>query len=416
MALLSTNMHCSRSTSLSDKPQPQHLFAAGVKKPCINSATLAYSECSKPNITTKTTGRAPYLHIHSPGAVCPACAALEQEALEDTAQLVPSAPFDNAALAFIEIFNIETPGSNVRFLKNRTINDFRQYSRALSRFFGRWTLVEISYTRIHAYYSMRAKGGDSEIAWDRPAGANKIIQEVNFLIRVMKRAGAWTQEHENHYQPLQHIESDIPRAQTAEEQQRWLTVASSKPEWKLVYLYSLEAFVTAANHIEMRQLKLRDINLHNEYIEIRSGSSKNKYRIRTIPLDPESQAIWAMERLMERARTMGADQQHHCLFPARITNGIYDPCRPMSVHGLNRRWKEVRTAAGIPWFTPKDTRHTAITRWAESGMPIHVIMSMAGHINERMQRHYIHISEVAKRKAVRSVTRISNGWGVQIGN
>lgn len=338
---------------------------------------------------------------------------MEMEAMEDSSKLRPAARFDDAALAFITIFNIETPGSNVRFLKTRTINDFRQYSRALSRFFGQWNLAEITYSRIHAYYPMRAKGGDGEIAWDRPAGANKIIQEVNFLIRVMKRSGAWTQEHESHYQPLQHIESDIPRAQTAEEQQRWLSISSGRAEWKLVYLYSIVAFVTAANHQEMRQLKLRDINLHNEYIEIRSGSSKNKYRIRTIPLDPDSQAIWALERLLERARHLGADQPHHCLFPARITNGIYDPCRPMSVHGLNRRWKEVRTRALLPWFTPKDTRHTAITRWAESGMAIHVIMSMAGHINERMQRHYIHISEVAKRKAVRSVTQISNAWGVQ---
>lgn len=384
----------------------------------FQSANLMVSSqsalCPTSNISNlRQVARSPYQHIHAPGIECPACKALELETMQSTPQLGPATKFDEAASIFIELFNLSLPGSNVRFLKGRTIQDLQQYGRALSRFFGQWSLSEIHYWRIHAYYKLRALGGDGEIAWPRTAGANKIIQEVNFLVRVMKRAGAWTQEHETNYQPLQHIDSDIPLALTAEEQNRWLAVSSEKPEWKLVYLYSVVAFATAANHIETRQLKLRDVNLHNEYIEIRSGSAKNKYRTRTIPIDHESQALWALERLMERARTMGADQPQHYLFPGRVTRGIYDPMRPMSVHGLCNRWDEVRERAILPRFTPKDTRHTAITRWAEAGIPIHVIMSMAGHIRQQMQLHYVHISEVAKRKAVGRANKISpNGWGV----
>jgi hypothetical protein len=41
---------------------------------------------------------------------------------------------------------------------------------------------------------------------------------------------------------------------------------------------------------------------------------------------------------------------------------------------------------------------TGITRMAEAGVPIQVIMSFAGHMTMRMQLHYTTISMQAKRK------------------
>ena len=73
--------------------------------------------------------------------------------------------------------------------------------------------------------------------------------------------------------------------------------------------------------------------------------------------------------------------------------GQYNPMIPMNVSGMNKRWEEVRIATGLKAFRQYDCRHTAITRMAEAGVPVSVIMSFAGHISPHMTRHYTHISE-----------------------
>jgi hypothetical protein len=70
----------------------------------------------------------------------------------------------------------------------------------------------------------------------------------------------------------------------------------------------------------------------------------------------------------------------------------------MTVSGLKRKWEEVRLASNLKWFRLYDTRHTGITRLAEQGIPIQVIMSRAGHISPRMSQHYTHVSEAAQRR------------------
>jgi hypothetical protein len=87
----------------------------------------------------------------------------------------------------------------------------------------------------------------------------------------------------------------------------------------------------------------------------------------------------------------------HYVFPFH-QGQTYDPERPMTVWGLRKAWDGVRSASGIEWFEPRDLRHTAITRMAEAGVPIQVIMSFAGHISPRMQQHYTAISMQAKRR------------------
>lgn len=70
----------------------------------------------------------------------------------------------------------------------------------------------------------------------------------------------------------------------------------------------------------------------------------------------------------------------------------------MTSSGLKKLWNELRSVTGLTWFRPYDTRHTAITRMAERGMPIALIMARAGHVSARMSEHYTHISLSAQRK------------------
>jgi integrase len=134
---------------------------------------------------------------------------------------------------------------------------------------------------------------------------------------------------------------------------------------------------------------------------VRVQSSKNKYRTRSIPLSDT--ARWAVDRLLERAKEAGSVNPHHYLMPFRLSH-TWHPDQAMTVSGIKKPWDAVRKAAGLVWFTPYGLRHTSLTRYAEAGTPISVLMSMAGHVSRKMMEHYQHISEQAKRKAVQSVT------------
>jgi integrase len=287
--------------------------------------------------------------------------------------------------------------TNARYISERTEWDYRQYARALGKFFGDLHLNEIHVGHLREYHRARAFCDRETAAWDRQAGANRIRKEVGMLVRIMKTAGAWSEELENFFQPLAPVENDIARAMTPEEQHRFLHMAASRVEWSLIYWYSVVALQTTASTNEMRALRLGDIMMHQGVMQIRRAGAKNKFRIRTIPLEtPE--VVWALERLMERARELGAAGPHHYLFPLRITRNCFDPCQSMSDSGLKKRWAEVRQAASVEWLRPYDLRHTGITRMAEAGVPIQVIMSFAGHMTMRMQLHYTTISMMAKRK------------------
>ncbi len=217
------------------------------------------------------------------------------------------------------------------------------------------------------------------------------------LQQILKEAGLWTAEFKK-YKPLQVDESDVQRAMSPEEQQKFLEVAASHEAWQVAYWYCLVALQTSANNCEMRGLKLSDLNLFEQVLQIRAASAKNKYRIRTIPLLQD--ALWALDRILQRARALGSISPNDYLFPFHLGADAWDPKKPMSSSGIKRSFQEIRKAAGVPWLRIHDLRHCAITRLAEAGTPIQVIMSMAGHISRKMLDHYTSISVQAKKKAL----------------
>jgi site-specific recombinase XerD len=364
---------------------------------------------------------------------CPAC---RKKAYVAKSRLEPSLCYAEASKQWIESreFNAGSLG-RARFVTDRSLGDFRQYNRPLLRFFRALPLQQIHLGHIRQYQEDRAAGllgptreelfprlakrlgrklrvsvADVEAnpqmlaivnaqldAWpQREVSPNKINQEVGMLIRVLKRAAVWSQECEEEYEPLQHQESDIPRALTPQEQERFLEVALQMYEF--IGCYSILGIHCTLATREERSLKLGDINLHQRVIVVRTASAKNKYRSRTIPLTES--ALWAAERLIERANLLGSTQPQHCLFPFRLVRNSFDPNRPMTVSGIKKPWDEVRRAAGVPWFTPYGLRHTGCTRYAEDGVSIHTLLAMAGHMGRRTQQHYIHISEQAKRHTI----------------
>jgi integrase len=341
---------------------------------------------------------------HTPAHfMCPAC---------ERTHMGPFAPL-SSALIFAEAFHAwisrrvmkhATQTSNARYISERTEWDYHQYFRALNKFFIGMRLADIKAEHLSAYQFARAF--NEEHRWDHPCGANRIRKEIGMLIRILRAAHLWKekegggrQREEDEFQLVSLVERDIQRALTPEEQYHWLEVAGSKNDWQFIYQYSIAAFQTCMSTNELRGLRLSDVRLDQRVVNVRWASAKNKYRIRTIPLETQ-ESIWAFESLAYRAQTLGAGAPHHFLFPFGGRGGYsYDPSRPMGDTGLRKRWDQVREESGLDWFRPYDTRHSGLTRLAEAGVPIAVIETYSGHMTDRMRQHYTQISMMSKRKA-----------------
>lgn len=318
-------------------------------------------------------------------------------------RLTPDLSFRSAFELWISHLRIDTNGgrTDASYIAPKTDRDYVVCAKALSKFFGDLALNQIHLGHIEEYQRARAVCdnsvcGGAENGWTFPACSNTIRKEIALLIRILSAARLWGQDEKECFQPLRAVENDVPRAMTPEEQHRFLHVASSREDWQFIYWYSILALQTTAATNELRSLRLGDILMHGPLIQIRRRGAKNKYRVRTIPIESEA-AGWALERLIDRAREMGAFEPHHFLFPLHVTRLRYDPSKPMSESGLKKRFGAVRMAAGVSWLRPYDLRHTGITRMAEAGTPIQVIMAFAGHVTQRMAQHYTSISMAAKR-------------------
>jgi len=319
---------------------------------------------------------------------CPACEYARDHSLGDNSSS-HSLTFADAAQRWLDLRETSGNIDRGRLVRSNTIRSDKVYIAALKKEFSGLLLNKFQPIHLKLYQEKRRER----------AGALCINHELQFLKRLLREAGLWTEEMQKSFRLLPVRPPDIPPAMTPEQQAHYLSVCASRKEWQLLYWYSLLALNTTCNSCEIRGLHLGDVNLFQNLVYIRQASAKNKYRQREIPLTDE--AVWALERLRERARALGAIHDAHYLLPYSISKKRWDPRRPMTPWGLTRQFEAVRTASGLLFLRgTHDLRHTAITRLAEAGTPIPTIMSIAGHMTRQMMEHYTHVSEAAKRKAV----------------
>src|SRR5579884_194002 len=270
---------------------------------------------------------------------CPAC---RQASISSVRTPIPKdATFAKAAELWLQSRNFAVPTH--RYIAERTLRDENEFIKSLNYFFAALPLQEITPGHLRVYQEQRATGQlspDSKrwAARGKGAGPNKINQELGLLIRIMKRAECWSEELENTYEPFQPLPRDIPRALTPEQQDRFLSVASSRSEWQVVYWYALLNLRIGFSNQEMRGIRLGDYSLQQAVISVQGKHAKNPGRIRSVPLAPD--AAWALERLEERAKGLGSTGPQHYLFPFASRRGEYDPDRCMTNAGIKKPWQE----------------------------------------------------------------------------
>lgn len=324
---------------------------------------------------------------------CPTC--FERSLVGKEAHLAQLPVGEAFEIWFAALLKSPETDTSVRYISKESENTYRDYAKALSKFFGETPLGEIHDGQIRCYQDARAENKYG--VWKRKCGRNRIRKEVDLLIRLMKAADVWDDRLKKHFVRLPRQLSEIKRAIEPSEQNTLLRVMMSRPEWEWIYHYTVLALATCMSTFELRGIRLGDIDEKRRILNVPPSASKCQPRNRTIPL--ESYALRSVAFLKERARRYGAFQPEHHLFPYGIGRSHRpNPCKPMTKDAVMDAWEKIRKEAGLHKLRPYDMRHTAITRMAEQGVPIHVIMAFAGHISEKMQQHYVTISTEAMRE------------------
>lgn len=340
---------------------------------------------------------------HTPGHVdCPGCRSRSLiRSDENLADMTFPAAFEKwiAARLMDEHAKAET---SVRYIADTSENTYREYSWAFEKFFRNLALKDIHDGHLRTYQDDRAVNRNG--LWKKKCGQNRIHKEVGLLLRMLRAAHLWDDDLDEAFDqlPLQH--SELQRALDPSEQVHWLNCCLRRPEWLWINQYSTLALETCASTIEIRMARMIDINTRHWTFRVGPEASKNKFRNRTIPLESD-EVREAVEGLRKRAIDFGARHSEHYLFPfgGGSRRGDLDVTRPMTKFGLKDTWNKIRVYSGLEWLRPYDMRHSAITRMAEAGKPIAVIMAFAGHISPRMQQHYVSISMQVKREAAQDV-------------
>lgn len=289
-----------------------------------------------------------------------------------------SLSFEEAARAWLE--------TRKPYLAAKTIHEYGLNIRTLAAFFGEMKLSEITGDQIRAYQKMRLG----------VCGPFAINHECSVLQQMLKRIGRWA-EIEPEFQALPLPKEKRGRALSDQERARLIKAASSNPNWYAAYLFMMISLNTTTGPKETATLRLKDVDIEGGKLYVQPEGAKNAHRMRRIPLNDE--ALAATQLAVARAKSLGACEPEHYIFPFRINRKIYDVTRHQTT--FKTAWKKILEAAGMQRFRRYDCRHHAMTVLLENpDTSEETAESIAGHISREMKKAYSHIRLEAQRKAV----------------
>ena len=242
------------------------------------------------------------------------------------------------------------------------------------------------------------------------------------LLRTVLKEAKLTAE----YKALPEDRRGPGRALEPAEERLLLETARSRPGWDVAFYCAVVAANTTARSVEIKTLRLRDVDLIDQQVTI--CRSKTDSGLRRIPLN--AGASWAFARLLERAAALGSTEPEHFLLP-RDRGSKYDSTdhqktwrtawrklvkasarragRLAAEESIAAGWRAGikayrKAAAPFVGLRFHDLRHCAITKLAESDASDATIMAIAGHLSREMMEHYSHVRSAAKRAAVDAIS------------
>jgi integrase len=249
-------------------------------------------------------------------------------------------------------------------------------------------------TLITRYQSTRLKAGIQH---------KTVNNEVQVLASILHDANLWTRVSER-YKPLRVRKSDVGEALTPEQGGKLIELARFAENTGVAPFAAVLSYATGLRSKEIKQLKLGSIHLDQAqpYLQVHRSTTKTNGGARYVALD--TLAVWALRKLMARAKALEACQTENYLLPTQLDKHTrptdplhgrkgFDPSHPQA--SWSNEWDRLRKAVGISHLRFHDLRHSYITRAAEAGVPIAVIQAQVGHLSAAMTDYYTHISQPA---------------------
>lgn len=245
----------------------------------------------------------------------------------------------------------------------------------------------------------------------RPVQPRSINYELLCLRTILKRANLWHGAIAQEYRRLRQPKPTCGRALSPDDGERLMAVAGQEDRWQVAFCCSLIAYLAACRSWEIKTLRIGAVDLDRRCLVVREQYAKTRQR-REVELN--SDALWAVRILLDRAHKIGAVDPDHFLLPHYLSGHTKSQDRLYGIRGFDptrhqtswsSAWRSLRERAGLPTFRFHDLRHTFTTQSIESGTPVDVVMAQVGHLDPAMVRHYTR----AKREAVESVQRVNKG-------
>jgi integrase len=272
--------------------------------------------------------------------------------------------------------------------------------RTLLPAFGGKLLSEIRPTDITAFQAQRKKDGVSN---------RTVNMAVGSLRAILRKHRLWANIQPD-VKPLK-VKNEIGRALSADEQQRLLT-ACKKSRSRSLYPAVLLSLHTGLRNKELRTLKWHQVDLLDGSVTV--GESKTEAGSgRIVPLSKTALAC-----IKDWRTLFPAAKPTHYVFPSEkyaskndpktgLTTSesiAYDtdPGRP--ILSWKSGWTVARKSAGVScrWH---DLRHSFISTMAEGQASDATIMSMSGHVSQKLLERYSHTRNEAKRRAIAALDR-----------
>ena len=298
-----------------------------------------------------------------------------------------------------------------KYIKPRTILDYRQYMKPLCLRFGPMPLGSITIHDIRAYQDWRKTNSPINNSANKKisgAGNARINMELSMLHQVMDDAGCWSADIIRLYRPLPISHAGSGRSLTPDDEKKLLELAFDRPRCRLCAHVMRLMVKTGCGFGEIKSLRRKDVDMENATLTIDQSGAKNAYRERLVPLIPE--ALESMAWIIQRWEAMGGDNPDQYILPGRPYRGNrQDMGKPMN--HLNKAWTTIRADAvkeigpHMAKFRFYDLRVTAITRALSDGKtPLHAAQRVFGHVSQAMERRYYKPDEVVLRGVMNSLS------------
>ncbi len=286
------------------------------------------------------------------------------------------------AKAFLEGYKLRHPRSVT----------FAEYTmKHVCKHFGNAMAVDITDTAVKDYQTKRLK---------EKAAPKSINDEVGALLRLLGEQGDFIRAKLRRARALKlTVRTQVARAFSEEEKEKLLAAAKARRS-PAIYPALMLALHTGLRDAEVLGLQWGRLDLLKAVVTV--GDSKTEAgQGRTIPLNSDVLAA-LVDHSKWFLKKFGTTHPALYVFPFGKPQPT-DATRPMTT--LKTSWAKVKKDAGVTgrWH---DNRHTFITNLAESGEAgDETIRDMAGHVSKQMLKHYSHIGQQAKRRAVDSLVK-----------